>query len=106
MTALESAAIAAWYSSRPEIRRLLAIRDQEGLRVLVQLDPAPDSNETHPAWMANRDEWTEELQWRTGAAVRLERFNESDDDETDPREVVVADLSWRDPSFVRLTVTV
>ena len=69
MTALESAAIAAWYSSRPEIRRLLAIRDQEGLRVLVQLDPAPDSNETHPAWMANRDEWTEELQWRTAVPL-------------------------------------
>jgi hypothetical protein len=61
MLALECAVLSAWYSSRPEIRRLRAIRDTEGLRVLVKLEPALDSSETHLAWMANRDVWVDEL---------------------------------------------
>ena len=44
-----------------EIRRLWAIRDTEGLRVLVQLEPALDSSAIHPAWMANRDVRIDEL---------------------------------------------
>jgi len=43
------------------IRRLRAIRDTEGLRVLVQLEPALDSSAIHPAWMANRDVRIDEL---------------------------------------------
>jgi len=93
--ARESAALSAWYCSRPEIRRLRAIRDSEGLRVLVELEPAQDSDEMHPAWIANRDEWTDELQGHTGASVRLERAIA---DEADSRDVIVADLFWRDPS--------
>ena len=61
MLALECAFLSAWYSSRPEIRRLRAIRDTEGLRVLVKLEPALDSSEIHLAWMANRDVWVAEL---------------------------------------------
>jgi hypothetical protein len=95
---LESAVLSAWYSSRPEIRRLLAIRDDEGLRVFVELEPAQDSDEVHPAWMANRQSWTDELQWHTGAAVRLEHLDEADEVETDGQEIIVATLSWRAPS--------
>ena len=54
MLAFECAFLSAWYSSRPELRRLRANRDTEGLRVL-------DSNEIHPAWLANRDVWIDEL---------------------------------------------
>jgi len=93
--ALESAALSAWYCSRPEIRRLRAIRDTEGLRVLVELEPAQDSNEIHPAWIANRDEWADELQGHTGTAVRLEHALR---DELETHGVIVADLFWRDPS--------
>jgi hypothetical protein len=98
--AIEFAVLSAWYCSRPEIRRLLAIRDMEGLRVLLQLEPAQDSSEVHPSWIANRCDWANELQWHTCASVRLERLDESDDIDTGSRELVVADLSWRDPSFV------
>ena len=45
--------------------------------MLVQLEPALDSSETHPAWMANRDVWIDELRWLTGDAVRLEHMDES-----------------------------
>ena len=97
---VESAVLTAWYGSRPEIRRLLAVRDTEGLRVLVELEPAPDSNEIHPAWMANRHEWLDELELHTGAAVRLEQSDELFADEETDRDDVVADLSWRDPSSI------
>jgi hypothetical protein len=96
---LESSVLSAWYSSRPEIRRLLAIRDTEGLRVLVELEPAQDSSETNPAWMANRQTWADELQWHTGSNVRLEHLDAADDVETDGEEVIIATLSWRAPSF-------
>jgi len=99
----ECAALSAWYGSRPEIRWLWAFRDPEGLRVLVYLERALDSNEIHPAWMANREVWTEELQLRMGSAVRLEHTdeNESFGDEvvTESPSVLVAALSWRDASF-------
>jgi hypothetical protein len=98
VSTLEPAILSAWYCSRPEVRRLLAIRDTEGLRVLVELEPALDSSEIHPAWMANRDEWTDELLWRTGTTVRLEHADESLAGEVD-RGAIVANLSWRDPSL-------
>jgi hypothetical protein len=50
----ESAVLSTWYSSRPEPRRLRAIGDTEGLRVLVHLEPALDSNEIHRAWSVDR----------------------------------------------------
>ena len=99
MRSLESAVLTAWYGARPEIRRLLAIRDAEGLRVLVRLEPANDSDEIHPAWLAKHDEWMDELQWHTGRAVRLERVDEMLDNDEESGGVVVADLAWRDPSF-------
>lgn len=98
MSMLESSVLSAWYCSRPEIRRLLAIRDREGLRVLIDLEPALDSNEIHPAWMANRTAWTDELQWHTGVPVRLEYAGEPLAGEVQSRGNIVADLSWRDPS--------
>jgi hypothetical protein len=97
----ESAALSAWYGSRPEIRRLWVLRDTQGLRVLVHVERALDSDEIHPAWMANRDVWIDELQLHTGSPVRLEHMDEpfGDDVVTDAPGVIVAALSWRDPSF-------
>ena len=103
MVELESSVLSAWYCSRPEIRQLLAIRDTEGLRVLVHLEPAQDSSEIHPAWMANRHVWLGELQWHTGGAVRLELVDESLANEAeidDAERVIVAALSWRNPSLL------
>lgn len=101
MVTRESAALSAWYNSRPEIRRLWALRDAQGLRVLVHVERALDSNEIHPAWMANRDVWIDELQLRTGSPVRLENADVPFGDElvTDAPGVIVAALSWRGPSF-------
>jgi hypothetical protein len=97
---LESAVLSAWYNDRPEIRRLLAIRDTEGLRVFVELEPAQDSGELNPAWMANHQVWTDELQWHTGATVRLEHLDEADELQAEGEEVIVATLSWRAPAYL------
>jgi hypothetical protein len=42
--------------------------------------------------------WTDELQWHTGATVRLESGDDFLADEVRSRSVIVADLAWRDPS--------
>ncbi|TLZ53021.1 MAG: hypothetical protein E6K21_00075 [Gammaproteobacteria bacterium] len=80
------------------MRRLRAIRDTEGLRVLVLLEPALDRSAIHPAWMANRDVRIDELRRLTGDAVRLEHVDESlaAGVESDARGAIVAALSWRD----------
>ena len=99
MPTLDSAVLSAWYCSRPEIRRLLAIRDAEGLRVLVELEPAQDSSETHPTWLANRRVWSNELEFHMCSVVRLERTDAAvPEDALSPGDIV-ADLSWRDPSI-------
>jgi hypothetical protein len=71
--------------------------------VLVYLERALDSNEIHPAWVANREVWTEELQSCMGSAVRLEHADENeslgDKAVTDSPSVLVAAFSWRDASF-------
>ena len=102
MATQESAALAAWYGSRPVIRRLCALRDTQGLRVFVHVERAFDSNEIHPAWIVNRDVWIEELQSCTGSRVRLEVTENPFDDEVVAglAGVIVAALSWRDPFFV------
>jgi len=101
MATPESVTLSAWYGSRPEIRRLWAVRDAQGLRVVVDMEPANDSGEVHPAWMANRAQWADELQVRAGARVRLERADDPCGDEvaTGLAGVIVAAFAWRDPSF-------
>ncbi len=98
----ESAALFVWYGSRPEIRQLVAIRDTQGLRVLIHLEPAVDSGEIHATWMAKRHAWISELQVHTGGAVRLELTESllAGEVDTDEQDVIVASLFWRDPSFI------
>jgi hypothetical protein len=97
----ESTALAAWYAAHPSVRRLWAIRDALGLRVLVTLEPTLDGDDTHPAWIANRHAWADELQLCTDHSVRLERLDESvfEGAPFDAASSIVATLSWRDPSF-------
>jgi hypothetical protein len=97
----ESAAIATWYVAHSSVRRLWAIRDAYGLRVLVTLEPTPDGSDTYPAWIANCHAWAHELQFCTDTSVRLELLDEPgfDGAAIDAESLIVATLSWRDPSF-------
>jgi hypothetical protein len=100
MLTRDSDALSAWYNSRPEIRRLWAIRDTQGLRVVIHLEPTNDGNDTNPAWMANSRAWVDELQLHTGGDVRLEQIDEVEEIESDAEGVVIAAFSWRDPSVI------
>ena len=85
----------------PEIRCLSAFRETQGL-AFVHVERAVDSNEIHPAWIANRDAWIDELQLiTTDSPVRLENADEPFGVEvlTDGSGITVAALSWRDPSI-------
>src|SRR5262245_28501937 len=97
----ESAAVAEWYASHPDVRHLWAIRDADGLRVLITLEPTADGDDTNPAWLANSDAWAHELQSCTGHVVHLELLDEPVFDEATigAKSLIVASLSWRDPSF-------
>ncbi len=90
--------LAEWYASHALVRRLWAIRDTEGLRVLVTLEPTPDGDDTHPAWIANREAWVHELQSYADSTVRLEQI-EHDEVELEAEGVLVAAFSWRDPTM-------
>jgi hypothetical protein len=93
--------LSAWYGSRPETRRLCALRDAQGRRVVVHVQRALYSNEIHPAWMANRDVWIDEHRLRTSSPVRQEHADEPFNHEmvTDAPGVIVAAFSLRDPTF-------
>lgn len=97
----ESAALAAWYAAHSSVRRLCATGDAYGLRVLVTPEPTPDGDDIYPAWIANRHAWAHELQLCTDPSVRLELLDEpvGDGAAVDAEGLIVATLSWRDPSF-------
>jgi hypothetical protein len=97
----ESAAVATWYAAHSSVRRLWAIRDAYGLRVLVTLEPTHDGDDTLPAWLANCHAWAQELQLCMDDSVRLERLDEPvfDGAAIDAESSLVATLSWRDPSL-------
>jgi hypothetical protein len=92
----------AWYGSHSVIRRLWAIKEPQGLRIVVALEPTHDGDDTHPAWLANRQTWLHELQSHTGSPVRLERIDAAvfDELELNRESVVLAALGWRDPTLI------
>jgi|SRR6185503_479162 len=96
----ESEALAAWYDTRPTIRRLWAIRDKDVLSVIVTLEPTVDNGDTYPAWFACSRGWASEIQSITGGTVNLEMLEEPVADEFDIglEGEIVAAISWRDPT--------
>jgi len=97
-----SATLAAWYDAHSVVRRLWAIQDARGLRVVVTLEPTLDSNDTHPVWIANGPAWAHELRSQTDPSMRLEHTDESlfDALNLELEDVMLVALSWRDPSII------
>lgn len=98
--AAASLVLAAWYAAHSAVRRLWAIQESQGIRVLVTLGPTHDGNDIYPAWLAKGRDWTHELQLRMAGPVQLEVIEE-------PFRpgfvagldgVLVAQLCWRDSS--------
>jgi hypothetical protein len=99
-TATAIVVLGEWYAAHPSVRRLWAIRESKRIRVIVTLEPTPDSDDLYPAWLANGHAWAHELQIRMEVPVHLEVMH-------DPAltalaagidGVLVAELLWRDPS--------
>jgi hypothetical protein len=72
--------LADWYITNPRIRGACAyaireVGDVEGseIYVLIDVEPAMDSEETLPVWLAHCDAWQRELKARTACKVHLER---------------------------------
>ena len=99
----ESLALSAWYDSQPAVRRLVAIRNAQELRVIVTIEPTPDNDDVSPAWFAHKETWASELRLQTGSPVQLElaRNASLDENRASDDDNIVADLHWRDPSIVR-----
>lgn len=102
-----SATLQDWYARKPQIRRLWAIetavdaRGADGQRpmlVILLLDPTPDGDEISAAWMANSDQWTQELQSSLSNVVQLEALQGPlpDEFEVDGEGELVAAICWRE----------
>jgi hypothetical protein len=91
-------ALATWYAANSAVRRLSAISEAQRLRVVVTLEPTHDGDDIYPAWLANGNEWAQELQSRLGGPVQLEVLDEPAFAEfaSGVDGVLVAELFWRD----------
>jgi hypothetical protein len=97
----ESAALAAWYDSHSAVRHLWAIKNAQGLRVILRLEPTLDGDDTLPGWIANSRAWAHELRLRTHESVQLEAIDELLTDGIEVTEgIIVAALGWRDPTVI------
>ncbi len=92
--------LAKWYAGHSAIRRLWAIRELQGTRVVLALQPTNDGDDVYPVWLANAGAWARELQLRLGAPVRLEVVDESAlaGMAAEIDAVLALELSWRDAS--------
>jgi hypothetical protein len=91
-------ALAQWYAAHPAIRRLWAVMDLQGLRIIVTLGPTHDGDDILPAWLANGREWTDQLQVHVEGPVQLEVTHEPFLPDLSAGDgVLVAQLCWRDP---------
>lgn len=94
-----SNALAGWYAAHSTVRRLWAIENSEGVRVIVALEPTHHGDDTLPVWLANCDAWAIDLQVHLQRPVLLEQTDDPSLQEIqiDAEDVIVADLCWRDP---------
>ena len=92
--------LAKWYAAHSAVRRLWAVSESQRMRVIVTLEPMPDSDDMYPTWLANGREWAHELQLRIDWLVQLEVMHEPflPDFAAGVDGVLVAELFWRDPS--------
>ena len=92
--------LAEWYAAHSAVRRLWAVRESQRMLVILTLEPAVDSDDAYPAWLANGRDWAHELQQLMDGPVHLEVVIESSLAELSPGVdgVLVAELFWRDSS--------
>jgi len=87
------ATLERWYADHAAIRRLWAVEDSSALLVYVTLEPSSDGDDSLPVWLANQQDWTDDLRQVTNREVQLELIASGGPDE--PYEETIAELSWR-----------
>jgi hypothetical protein len=100
IAASASIALADCPAFHSKIRRLWAIENLRGIRVIVALEPTHDGNDTSPAWLANCHAWAIEMRLHLKRTIVLELIGDPSLEaiDIDGETVIVADLGWRDPS--------
>jgi hypothetical protein len=94
--------LAAWYDSKPDVRRLWGIRNADSIRVIVVVQATHDNSDVLPVWLACSTAWASELRRYTGAAVQLELLDDQFGGmEIEADGVIIADLYWRDATLNR-----
>lgn len=84
-----NAVISSWAAGKRDIRRVWLSGTGESpaadgaLELMVELQPAGDSEETVALWMAHRDQWRNELAARVGQPVAFDWF----DPDAEPAEM-------------------
>jgi hypothetical protein len=70
------------------------------MRVVLALEPSPDSDDLYPVWLANGHAWAHDLEARLDAPVELEvRYVASVEElGVGVDAVLVTELCWRDSS--------
>jgi hypothetical protein len=93
--------VARWYATHSAVRRLWAVEDAGGVRIIVKLEPTLDGDDIYPAWIANSHEWAHELQSRIGSPVTLQLMDELAFEaiELGAGSAIIADVYWRDPGI-------
>jgi hypothetical protein len=96
----------SWYDSKPAVQRLWAIESRGAggdteLRVIVMLEPSPDSDEVTPIWMARGAQWVTDLRHRVAVPMRLEwtEVPWPDTFDVDGQGLVRSVHSWRHPTL-------
>lgn len=94
-----AAVLATWYADHPSIRRLWAIADSIGLKVVVALEPTFDGDDALPVWLANSRIWADDLRLRFRRELRLRVVGSSTLEESyiGAGAVRIAEVDWRDP---------
>ncbi len=94
--------LSKWYAAHSVVRRLRAVTDSQGMRVIVTLEPTHDGDDIYPVWLASGHEWAHELQLLMDGPVQLEVMDERFLGEfaAGVNGVLVAELFWRDTSML------
>ena len=92
-----TAALTKWYADHSTIRCLWAIEDAPDLVVYVALEPSSDGDDALPVWLANQQNWANDLRRATNREVQLQLVVSGTLEDLDIRAdaTTIAQLSWR-----------
>lgn len=97
-TTPEARALAAWYSSRSQVRRLWAIDESDSILIVMKIEPTLDGYDALPTWLAKGTQWMEELATVLQRPVHVEMLGAPSqaDALAAMNERLLAEFSWRE----------